>query len=251
MENLEKNELATQETKQIVVAPEEAMLAMIERVASNPDADIAKMEKLMDMRDREFSRIAEQAFAKDYVVMKPKLPVVLKTKTNTQTNSKYATLDDINKEIDPILSQYGFSTSTNILAQTGKDVTIEAILWHRDGHKESTQITLPLDSAGIKGSVNKTDVHATASSVTYARRYALCTLLNISTGNDNDGNKEPVDEWATDAQRQAIADRLKQLTPEDQEAYSEKYGGVAEVRKIDVNLTLARISTMQRNSKEK
>lgn len=247
-----ENELQTPgSTNQIAVAPEDAMLQMIERVATNPDADIAKMERLMDMRDREFARIAEQAFAKDYVVMKPNLPVVLKTKYNEQTKSKYATLDNINKKIDPILSKYGFSTSTNILSQTKEDVTIEAILWHRNGHKESTQITLPMDNTGIKGTVNKTGVHATASSVTYARRYAICTLLNISTGNDTDGNREPVDELATDAQRQAIADRLKQLTPEDQKTYGEKYGGVAEVRKIDVNLTLARISTIQRNYEEK
>ncbi|MEE9510344.1 MAG: ERF family protein [Candidatus Bathyarchaeia archaeon] len=247
-----ENELqAPGNTNQIAVAPEDAVLQMIERVATNPDADIAKMEKLMDMRDREFARIAEQAFAKDYVVMKPYLPTVTQSKYNDQTKSKYATLGDINKEIDPVLSKHGFSTSTNIVAQTDKDVTIAAILWHRDGHKESTQITIPMDSAGIKGSVNKTGVHATASSVTYARRYALCALLNISTGDDTDGNREPVDELATDAQRQAIADRLKQLTPEDQKTYGEKYGGVAEVRKIDVNLTLARISTIQRNYEEK
>jgi len=231
-----ENELQIQKkTDQIAIAPEDAMLAMIERVAANPDADIAKMERLMDMRDREFARIAEQAFAKDYVVMKPELPVVLKTKYNEQTKSNYATLDDVNKEIDPVLSKYGFATSTKILAQTDKDVTVEAILLHRDGHKDSTKLTLPMDNAGIKGTVNKTGVHATASSVTYARRYTLCTLLNISTGNDTDGNREAAEPPPTDAQVTAMKGLYDKLTQEQQENFDKKTGGVHNLQKKDVD----------------
>lgn len=239
MDNSEKNELATQETKQVVVAPEVAMLAMIERLVTNTDTDIGKMQAVMDMRDREFNRIAEQAFAEDYVIMKPHLPMVLKTKHNEQTKSQYATLDNINQEIDPVLSQYGFSTSTNILAQTDKDITVEAILWHRDGHKESTQLTLPIDSVGIKGTVNKTGVHATASSITYARRYAICTLLNISTGNDTDGNREPEAKPPNKVHLKVIQDLFDQMNPEEQGNFNKQTGGIDNLQQKDVDEVIA------------
>lgn len=217
----------------------DAMLMMIERVASNPDADITKMERLMDMRDREFARIAQQAFAADYVVMKPNLPTIAKTKSNQQTKSKYAALEDINKAVDPILAQYGFSTSTRVLKQSDSSVTVEAVLWHRGGHTETTQVEMPLDKAGIQGTVNKTGVHALSSSITYAKRVAICALLNISTGDDTDGNREPVDTLATDAQRTAMANLYRKLTEVQKEWFDKKTGGILAVKKNDVNNAMA------------
>ena len=220
----------------------DAMLMMIERVASNPDADITKMERLMDMRDREFARIAQQAFAADYVVMKPNLPTVAKTKNNTQTKSKYAALEDVNKAVDPILAEYGFSTSTRILKQSEGSVTVEAVLWHRDGHIETTQVEMPLDKAGIQGTVNKTGVHALSSSITYAKRIAICALLNISTGDDVDGNREPIDALATDAQRTAMSNLYRKLTDAQKEWFDEKTGGILTVEKKDVNNAMAMLN---------
>ena len=169
------------------VSESQAFMAMMERLALS-DIDVTKLEKMMDLHERTLDRNAKAAFAADYVQMKPRLPKVLRTKDNTQTKSKYAPLEDINQAVDPILEQYGFGTATKVLSQTADDVTVKAELWHRDGHIEETTITMPLDKAGIQGTVNKTGPHATASSVTYAKRVAICALLNISTGDDKDGN---------------------------------------------------------------
>jgi len=165
-------------------------MSVIERVASDPAFDVTKLEKLIALQTQILDRNAKQEFAADLVQMKSHLPKVIRTKKNTQTNSMYAPLDDINKEIDPILEKFGFGTSTKIVSQTDRSITVRAELWHRGGHVEQTTITMPLDDCGAKGTVNKTLPHATASSVTYAKRVALCALLNISTGDDKDGNQE-------------------------------------------------------------
>jgi len=148
-----------------------------------------KLNQLMDLQERFLNREAKEQYARDFVAMKVKLPVVIKTKVNKQTQSKYAALETINKSIDSILSEFGFGTQTKVISQTEAGVTVEATLLHKGGHSESNSIFMPLDNKGMAGTVNKTLPHAVASSVTYAKRVAICALLNISTGDDEDGNQ--------------------------------------------------------------
>lgn len=164
-----------------------AVMGIIAKAAADSSVDVVKLEKLMDLQERILNRNAKAAFSADYVEMKPHLPKVIRSKHNTQTKSMYAPLEDINLSVDPILQRFGFGTSTKIVSQTDNSVTVKAELWHRAGHVEETTITMPLDKTGIAGTVNKTLPHATSSSVTYAKRVAICALLNISTGDDNDG----------------------------------------------------------------
>lgn len=166
------------------------IMSVIANFASDPNFDVVKLEKLMDLNERMLNRSAKQAFAAAYVSMKPNLPTIVRTKENTHTKKKYAPLEDINEQVDPILQEHGFGTSTKIIAQTPDSVTVKAELWHSGGHIEETTIVVPLDNCGAKGEINKTQMQATASSVTYAKRIALCALLNISTGDDKDGNTE-------------------------------------------------------------
>lgn len=183
-----KQEIIEQNTNVPTVSEAATVMEMIVRAAGD-NTDVAKLEKLMDLQERILDRNAKQAFSSDFVRMKPHLPKILRTKDNTQTSSKYAPLEEINTQIDPVLNQYGFATATKIVNQTDRSVTVKAELWHTQGHVEDTELTVPLDDMGIKGTVNKTLPHAVASSVTYAKRLAICALLNISTGNDADGNK--------------------------------------------------------------
>ncbi len=186
--------MQTEQTQEIAKASikseNDAILAVIERVALNPNADIEKLERMLDMQERILNRNAKSQFAADFVRLKPHLPKIIRSKDNTQTKSKYAPLEDINMKIDPVLAQYGFGTATKIIAQTTDSISVKAELWHSSGHVEETIITMPLDRTGIAGTVNKTLPHATSSSATYAKRVAICALLNISTGDDKDGNGE-------------------------------------------------------------
>lgn len=168
-----------------------AMLSMIERVCLDQNADISKLEKMLDMQERILNRNAEQAFASDFAAMQSELPriarngkIEIKDKTSGRVtqSTPFAKLEDINDAIKPIMQKYGFGVSFSI-DQSNALITVTAKLLHRLGHSEKTSISLPLDNSGSKNSVQ-----ANGSSVSYGKRYAICALLNISTGDDVDGN---------------------------------------------------------------
>lgn len=223
--DIESKEIAT-------VKPEDGFFSVVAQLAANKDVDIEKIKALMDMQEHILNRNAKQAYAADFVRMKPNLPKVLRTKENTQTKSKYSPLEEINTVVDPILEQYGFATSTKILSQTADSVTVRAELWHTSGHMESTDIVIPLDNKGSQGTINKTGPHATASSVMYGRRVAICAILNISTGNDVDGN---TDTGFIDTDKAVEIDLLIPKCCKDVKVFKPKflaYMGVDDIRKI-------------------
>jgi len=204
-------------------------IGMMERLASNKDVDVAKIEKMIDLHERMLNRNAKSEFAVDFVRMKPHLPRVVTTHTNTQTKSKYAKLEDINKTVDPILSEYGFATGTKVVLQNLEGVTVKAELWHKGGHIEETTVYMPIDDRGLAGTVNKTNAHATKSSITYAKNTAICTLLNISTGDDTDGNV-----GAVDSGQAAEIDHLINTTKANRAAFLTRFR-ITDVRDLSLN----------------
>lgn len=166
------------------------ILQMIERVAMNPEFDVVKLEKMLDMQERVLSRDAEVAFNQAMSRAQAKMPVIQKNKENTQTNSWYATLDAVNKEAVPVYTAEGFSVSYNTVDSPFGDAYIRVVAYvsHVDGHTREYQYDMPIDDSGIKGTRNKTAVHGRASSISYAQRYLISLIFNISTAKDVDGN---------------------------------------------------------------
>ncbi len=157
------------------------LLPIIQGVASNPDADVSKMEKLLEMRANEMERQAKHKFASDFAMMQAELPQI--KKKGKSHNGNYAKFEHVNEAVQPYLSKYGFAISFSI-TQNDKSILVKAILMHKDGHSESTEISLPADYSG-----KKSDLHAIGSSTSYGKRYAMNALLNIVTfDEDDDGN---------------------------------------------------------------
>ena len=159
----------------------QSLIQVIERVAMNPNADIVKLEKLMDLQERIMNREEEKAFYADLATMQPELPRVIKSKDGH--NSKYAPLEDINDAIRPAMQKHGFAVFFDI-NQGDKCVEITTTLAHRLGHTKSLTIPLALDTSGSKNAVQ-----AVGSTISYGKRYGICAILNISTGDDTDGNQ--------------------------------------------------------------
>src|SRR6266576_7152784 len=111
-------ESAGEEDTPATLPPPTGVLALIERVALDPSADVEKLERLFAMHERMLANHAREAFAAAFVRMKPHLPRIVKTHTNDQTNSLYAKLEDINQQLDPLLERFGFGTATKIVAQS-------------------------------------------------------------------------------------------------------------------------------------
>jgi len=73
---------------------------------------------------------------------------------------------------------------------------VTCTLSHREGHREETTFALPIDTSGAKN-----NVQGWGSSVSYAKRYTACALLNIAArGEDDDGRSAENGGLISDAQ---------------------------------------------------
>ncbi len=114
--------------------------------------------------------------------------------TNTFTSSRYAKLAAINRMAVPIYGAEGLAVSfkTGVADKPGERRTI-AIVSHEAGYMTTPDdfyVDLPLDDSGSGGRTNKTQLHATKSTSTYAKNMLVCMIFNISTEDDvdDDGN---------------------------------------------------------------
>src|SRR5690606_3681004 len=139
------------------------ILSVISRAASDPNVDIAKMERLLQIHERMQSNQAEAKFAADQPDMQDQRPS-LGERGNAAGRYTYALWEDINAAIKPILKRFGFALSFRTDFTDG--IAVTGVLSHRSGHREETTIKLPADGSG-----NKNAVQAVASSVSYGKRY--------------------------------------------------------------------------------
>jgi hypothetical protein len=170
---------------QVAVIPDTAVMQVIARAAADPTVDVAKLERLLDMQERIVAKEAEMAFARDMALMQPQLPVITEKgeiKVNGVLRSKYAKFEDINEAVKPILHTHGFAITFRTDTSNGH-VKVTGVLTHRLGHRETTDLILPVDVSG-----SKNPVQAIGSSVSYGKRYVSEALLNLtSRGQDDDG----------------------------------------------------------------
>lgn len=201
-----------------------AIIQVIERAALNPDVDIDKMERLLQMQERVMDRQAMMAYSAAMAAMQTELPSI---EERGQTNNGcYATLEDIVDTVRPIMQKYGFAVSFRIQTQE-RGIQITGVLMHKDGHREETSMLLPADMSG-----NKNAVQAFGSSTSYGKRYVLSALLNITTrGQDDNGNASTKVGIKTVTAFQAgqIQRLISQCPATTQEWFSGKYGSAVQV----------------------
>lgn len=185
------NALAQQHEPQLPAEPVSlagGLLEVIARAARDPNVDIDKMERLLEMQERVHARNARAAYYEALASMQPSLPIVTERggikDRNGNVQSTYALWEDVNEAIRPILAQHGFSLSFKV-RRSEAEITVTGILAHREGHSEETELSLPTDTSGSKNAVQ-----AVGSSTSYGKRYTAYALLNITTqGEDDDGRR--------------------------------------------------------------
>lgn len=104
---------------------------------------------------------------------------ITKDAKNPHFKNKYASLDNIIEEIRPVLSKHGI-TVMQIPSGDGETVSMKTMLLHESGEWMESE---PLVMRPVKN-----DPQGVGSCITYARRYSLCSMLSLSTGEDDDGN---------------------------------------------------------------
>ena len=194
------SELAKKQN-QIATKTDDKMLAIIERVALDPNSDVNKLKEMLAMQEHIFDKNAKLEFNNAMTECQREMPSVLKESQNQQTRSKYAKLDLIIKVCAPIWTKHGFALSFGTdKSEIEGHIGITCVVSHSAGHSRDYRWDLPIDDVGIKGSVNKTKIHASGSTVSYGRRYLTCMIFNIAVQDDDDGTAGNSVEYINDQQ---------------------------------------------------
>jgi hypothetical protein len=164
-----------------------SLLDAIVYAASDPAMDVVKVERLIALhRDME-AQAAERAFNEALAAAQAEMSPVSKDAANPQTSSRYATLAQLDRALRPIYSTRGFAvTFDSEPAPAEQTVRVVGYLTGH-GHTRRYQLDMPCDGKGARGGDVMSRTHATASAITYGRRYLLCMAFNVST-EDDDGN---------------------------------------------------------------
>ena len=258
-ENSVPYEVATRETTPGEVAPpnqQSAFFTAIERLASNPDVDVNKIQQLMDMQEKILNRAAQQSFNAAMGRAQKNMPVVGKRKKNEQTHSKYAGYEDIIRICQPIYTKEGLSVAFYQGHGTTDDplapdmIRVMADVMHEDGHTKIVHVDIPVETTGIKGNANMTKTHATGSAFSYGKNYLVRLIFNIPTGDEDDGNGAGGVQYITEDQKGTIVDYLS-ATDSDVPTFL-KYLGVEAVDKItarDYNKAIAALKAKEKQAK--
>ena len=203
----------TDEHSVVAHAPE-AIIQIIERAATNPEVDIDKMERLMQMHERLVANKNEAAFNNAMTEAQSEMRRVQTDSSNPQTHSEYASYAAIDKSLRPIYTKHRFALSFD----TGEGAPDEYVrvvcnVSHGDGHSKSYHIDMPADGKGAKGGDVMTKTHAVGAGMSYGMRYLLKMIFNVAVGeDDNDGNEAI--EFITENQAADILALIKEVGAE-------------------------------------
>ncbi len=173
------------EPQALAVMPSDSV-AMFERLATNPDVNVEKLERLIAMQERIIAHNAKAAFDSAFSDMQGEIPIITERGeiiVNGQLRSKYARLEDILAVVKPILQKHGFAIRHRNEFADGK-MKIVGILSHRSGHSEQDEFVTDADTGPGRNAIQ-----SIGSARSYGQRYTTVSLLNIATrGSDDDGH---------------------------------------------------------------
>jgi ERF superfamily len=158
------------------------LLSVIAKAVANPDLDVEKLSRLLDVHERIVAEQRKTAFMAAMARLTPKLPEI--GKHGMSHHGPYSRLEDIDRAIRPIIASEGFAMSFDS-QEIGNKIRVICKLSHAEGHFETKQIDLPIDNSG-----SKNGAQAVISTVSYGRRVLTKMFFNlIEAGEDLDGNR--------------------------------------------------------------
>lgn len=113
------------------------------------------------------------------VAAQAEFPAIAKDADNPFFKSKYADLESVIEVAQPILAKHGLAVSQHpIILDNGSD-GLTTVLLHQSGQFLKSVMALKAVTS---------DPQAQGSAISYARRYALQSVLGLRTSEDDDGN---------------------------------------------------------------
>lgn len=187
------------------------VLGVIDRAARDPNVDIDKLERLLQMHERITASNAESAFNVALNACQAAVGRIAADAVNPQTRSNYATYANLDRILRPIYTANGFSLSFDEGdSPKAEHVRVLCHVSHSQGHTRTYHKDMPADGKGAKGGDVMTKTHASGAAQSYGMRYLLKGIFNIAIGeDDNDGNETGNREVITASQ---VADLNAMLT---------------------------------------
>ena len=222
-----KRKIAVKSAREVVVhrpmSDEQAFLALIDRAARDPNFDSDKFKMLMDARAKDRAERASAAYSLAMSEVQEKLEPVRRDCQNTQTRSRYASYEALDRAIRPTYSNAGFALSFSTEAMSASDVMrVTCRVLHKAGHTEHHQIDIPIVTKGPQGKDVMTATHAAMSAKTYGMRGLLTMIFNVAL-TDDDGNAAGSGGPITDEQLWELGELIK-TTKSDIKAFCEYMG---------------------------
>lgn len=102
-----------------------------------------------------------------------------KDKVNPMFKSRYASIDSIVQTVKPFLAINDLAFTQSVSLEDSGAVVVVTTLYHKSGEWLDSVTKLKADKVTPQGA---------GSAFTYAKRYALSSLLGVSADEDDDGN---------------------------------------------------------------
>jgi hypothetical protein len=160
------------------------------RTAIDKNLPVEAMEKLLSMRQELKREWAREQFYQSLSALQAELPEIKKDKVVVGKDGKvryrYASLDQIVKQVKDLLAKHGFSYTFVATYEPGA-VVVRCIASHLAGHQESAEFRATIERDAFMGEIQKI-----GSALTYGKRYSFCSVFGIMTA-DEDTDAEPED----------------------------------------------------------
>jgi len=170
-----------------VASNSQALMLMAERLATNPSADVTKLQQILEIAREARREEAEAAFNEAMTAAQIEMGRVAANKDNKQTKSRYADYAQLDRALRPIYTKHGFALSFDT-EDSAAGVKVVAHV-SRAGFSRDYKIPMPTDGKGPQGGDVMTKTHATGAAMTYGMRYLLKMIFNVAIGEDDtDGN---------------------------------------------------------------
>lgn len=164
---------------------------MIQRLieSGNAEQNVAALEKLVGLYERQEERNAEKEFARAFNALQADMPSIEASKAvpNNDGTVRYmfAPYEAIIAAVRPNLQKHGFTVSFSSDFKEGRIIQT-CTLQHVAGHKRSNQFGARIG----KGPPGSSEAQGDGAASTYAKRFALCDALNITIAHDTDARSD-------------------------------------------------------------
>jgi len=158
--------------------------------AKNPEIQMDKMERLLDLHERITAKEAEQQFNMAMVSAQAQMVRIAADAVNPQTRSRYASYGQLDRHLRPLYTSSGFSLSFDEGEGAPEGcVRVVCYVAHIGGHTRTYHCDMPADGKGPKGGDVMSRTHAVGSGKSFGKRYLLKDIFNVAVGeDDDDGN---------------------------------------------------------------